>query len=454
MVSLLAVAAAPAVRAGSPTGSFTWSAHPVAQDADFAEPGVHVDHANRIFVVAPGGNGVQLWRSFDAGKTFRHKEIPSPNGGSDADIDFDLHDVGYTADLAVVNANVSRSTDHFDTWSQQGVGIEQDRQWLAHFCDRVIYLAYHDFVAEAEMLNRSDDQGKTWSTVPTLISPAPGSASSFGLLPDQGVNTNSGPIVVDQATGDVYVTFAISSVAGNLTTGVPPYGETSQIVVAASHDGGRSFDLHVVKAGGSGTVAGLLFPSMTIDRAGTVYVSWAGRDGPTDPIDAYLVHSTDHGRTWSAPLRVNRDVGNVHIYSSVSAGDRGVVDMAWYTSTKPDANDTTNDWFVDFAQIRAADTAHPQVSQARPYRSRIHHGDVCLLGILCTTGDRSLLDFFQVRVGPDGKANIAFANNGSPDAKRRVWFARQTSGPLAGSGLHDTTHCAKGLASLTAGAAR
>lgn len=445
MVSLLAVAAAPAVRAGSPNGSFTWSAHPVTPDSDFAEPGVDVDHKNRIFVVTNGGTGVQLWRSFDEGKSFRHKEIPSPNGGGDSDIEFDLHDVGFTADLAINDSNVSRSTDHFDTWTQHGVGIEQDRQWLAHFCDRVVYLAYHDFVAEAEMLNRSDDDGLTWSTVPTLISPSPGSpGSSLGLLPDQGVNTNSGPIVVDQATGDVYVTFAISSLAGNLTTGVPPYGETSQIVVAASHDRGQTFDLHLVKAGGQGALAGLLFPWITLDHAGNVYVSWAGRDRATDPINAYLAHSNDHGRTWSAPLRVNRDVGTAHIYTTVSAGDRGVVDMAWYTSTKPDPNDTSNDWFVDFAQIRSADTGRPRVSQSRPYRSRIHHGDICLLGILCTTGDRSLLDFFQVQIGPDGKANIAFANNGSPDAKRRVWFARQKSGPLAGSGLHDTAHCAKG----------
>src|SRR5437773_797158 len=174
MVSLLAIVAAPAVRAGSPNGSFTWMAHPVTPDSDFAEPGLDVDHANRIFVVTNGGTGVQLWRSFDGGKSFKHKTIESPNGGGDSEIEFDLHDVGFTADLAIVDSNVSRSTDHFDTWTQQAVGIEQDRQWLAHFCDRVIYLAYHDFVTEAEMLNRSDDDGLTWSTVPTLISPSPG----------------------------------------------------------------------------------------------------------------------------------------------------------------------------------------------------------------------------------------------------------------------------------------
>jgi hypothetical protein len=70
--------------------------------------------------------------------------------------------------------------------------------------------------------------------------------------------------------------------------------------------------------------------------------------------------------------------------------------------------------------------------------NRIHHGDICLNGLLCVIGgDRSLLDFFQIQVGPDGVANIAFANNGSPDTKQRIWYARQTGGPLAGSGLMD-----------------
>jgi hypothetical protein len=44
-------------------------------------------------------------------------------------------------------------------------------------------------------------------------------------------------------------------------------------------------------------------------------------------------------------------------------------------------------------------------------------------------GDRSLADFFQVAIGPDGLANISFADNGS--SSTHVEFARQLSGPLA-----------------------
>src|ERR1041385_8345368 len=72
-----------------------------------------------------------------------------------------------------------------------------------------------------------------------------------------------------------------------------------------------------------------------------------------------------------------------------------------------------------------------------------HKGGICNLGLLCSLngGDRSLADFFQVSIGPDGLANVSFADNGpfplpggNPDISQsgtHTEFARQTSGPLA-----------------------
>jgi len=53
---------------------------------------------------------------------------------------------------------------------------------------------------------------------------------------------------------------------------------------------------------------------------------------------------------------VNQDVGNAHIYTTISAGDEGTVDMAWYSATTSDPSRTDNDWHVDFAQVRNANT--------------------------------------------------------------------------------------------------
>ena len=60
-----------------------------------------------------------------------------------------------------------------------------------------------------------------------------------------------------------------------------------------------------------------------------------------------------------------------------------------------------------------------------------HTGPICNLGILCGSGTRDLLDFFQVAIGPDGLANIVYADDSSGPTNRHPEFARQTSGPLA-----------------------
>jgi len=126
------VAAGPKV--ASKSGGFSWSTHPLASDANFAEPSIDVDHTNAIYVTTNGGAGVQMWRSWDLGQTFDYQEIPSTNGGGDSEIEFLSNDVGLTADLNVNDSVISRSQDRFENYPQQGVGIEQDRQWIAHRC--------------------------------------------------------------------------------------------------------------------------------------------------------------------------------------------------------------------------------------------------------------------------------------------------------------------------------
>src|ERR1051326_9090059 len=76
-----------------------------------------------------------------------------------------------------------------------------------------------------------------------------------------------------------------------------------------------------------------------------------------------------------------------------------------------------------------ADSREPVFSVSQASDHSTHNGGICVNGTLCLLGgDRSLADFFQVAIGPDGLANIAFADNGL--SSTHVEYTRQRTGPL------------------------
>ncbi len=144
------------------------------------------------------------------------------------------------------------------------------------------------------MFSRSRDGGLTFST-PLEISDESGDAKdSDGTV--EGVVPVSGP------NGDVYVTWA------------GPQG----LLFDKSTDGGWTFGTDVrvsdMPGGWDLPVAGLErhngMPVTAVDLSagpnrGTIYVNWIDqRNG--DP-DVFVAASTDGGRTWGAPVRVNDD---------------------------------------------------------------------------------------------------------------------------------------------------
>src|SRR5438876_7914478 len=82
-----------------------------------------------------------------------------------------------------------------------------------------------------------------------------------------------------------------------------------------------------------------------------------------------------------------------------------------------------------FAQSLNANSREPVFRTVQASDHVNHVGTICNLGLLCGSGTRTLLDFFQVAIGPDGLANISYADNGS--SATHAEFARQNSGPLA-----------------------
>ena len=72
---------------------------------------------------------------------------------------------------------------------------------------------------------------------------------------------------------------------------------------------------------------------LSTDRAGNLYATWDTQTSSGDI--GWLSYSTDHGRTWSAPIRVTPDQDNaLHNVESAGAGP-GIADIAWQSDNSP-----------------------------------------------------------------------------------------------------------------------
>ena len=171
----------------------------------------------------------------------------------------------------------------------------------------------------------------------------------------------------------------------------PGYGDTlTTIQTVATSDGGLKWDSPSVLAklpcrtGGWYADEAYCFqfhgaPQLAVDRKGTAYLVW------DDGHHVVLSHSTDHGATWSAPARVDRDVPATG-YPAIVAGDDGRVAVAFYGSTSlgRDVATPDNQWWVYLATSTDATSAHPTFAQSVVSSSPVHEGALCqTVGTAC-----------------------------------------------------------------------
>ena len=418
----------------------------------YGEPSLAITQDGKhIAVCVPGGGGTYVWYSGNDGRSFGTTHTKSQRGGGDCELDFLPNGTLLNADLEVYDSNVKLSADFGKTFDAgRSVGVEQDRQWFAHSADgKTAYLVYHDFAAEGEFYARSTDGGKTWPTQDAAnpvngvdqaapggpVTPAkPGGSAS---LVDQGGNTFSGPMLISPDQRDQYVLYSISDLGSNTVgTATPPYGPTRGIVVAHKGPEDSSFTNKYAVTSDGKAVNGAIFPWGTLDKAGNVYVLYNSDAGTPGHFHTYYVVSTNKAKTWSTPVKVDEApmAAGAQVYATGQAGAPGVVDIAWYgadAATSP--ADKSAKWKVHFAQVRDATSAHPSISRSLIAADPIHEGDICLNGLLCIAGgDRSLADFFELAIGPDGMAQVAYADNfGFGGKAGRVVWAKQTGGRSA-----------------------
>jgi hypothetical protein len=440
------------------------------------EPGLKVDSHNCIFATAPGGPPA-LWKSVNNGASFLPKVNPVAGYariGGDEDVlpipQLTRPDLLFFADLAGLAAiNIAESTDGGPTWFKPGVGgaasevdASSDRQWIAY--DRnvpapgslTVYEMDHEAASEEIRFNALTDIG-SWSP------PASGMTDPELLLPPTTTfpNTNPGPVFADPVTHAVYGFFAASTVRTNRAN--PPFGKFPNVweavgpaAPAAGAPPGPFVNHPVFKgvhdspttpappAGSTtfGINVGNDFPSAAIDSAGNIYAVWAMNNARTNEYMVWFAASHDHGQDFYGPFQVSQGPGAA-VMPWIAAGDAGRVDIVYYaTATPVDPNVATNavQWNTFFAQSLNANAREPAFTTSPASHHVNHLGTICNIGILCGTGTRTLLDFFQVAIGPDGLANIAYADNGpvplppgNPDTSQNglhTEFARQTGGPL------------------------
>ncbi len=143
------------------------------------------------------------------------------------------------------------------------------------------------------LFSRSADDGVTWS--------APFEIAQVRGLPRDDNGALEG---FDGAVGPDGTLYAVWAV-------------TDRIVFTESQDGGRTFarTRDIVKTAPTMfALAGMErangFPQIAVDprggaKGGAIYVTWS--DYRNGDLDVFCIASKDHGRTWSAPVRVNND---------------------------------------------------------------------------------------------------------------------------------------------------
>ncbi len=298
-----------------------------------SEPGISVNVNNPRQVVAVYQPAAVAY-STDGGRTFALADIPPLPGwrvGGDVSTTFDnkghaylsslhfdkLGSASYWAHGAGRNGIfVRRSLDGGKTWEKDAAtvkayqGNEPDIQWEDMpriFADNVptspyagnLYVGWIEWQLEQSIIlfARSTDEGKTFST-PIRIS------THAGLPRDD----NGGLVGFVGVVGADSTIYAI-------------WNDGSAIAFTTSHDGGKTFapsrlifDVAPPYFGGAGGIPGVSramgFPQIGVDArpgkaGGALYVAWS--DFRNGDVDVFASTSTDHGKTWSKPLRVNDD---------------------------------------------------------------------------------------------------------------------------------------------------
>ncbi|MDB6147226.1 MAG: hypothetical protein JWO45_890, partial [Spartobacteria bacterium] len=334
------------------------------------------------------------------------------------------------ASLTAANITVGRSLDkgqtfQFNPLGNVGTGVPiNDREWMNFFGPNIVFLDYRLFANGIAFVQRSSDGGLTYEP-----------AVQVGNLPQ------TGSIDVDQFDGTVYISGNDGSIA---------VGEPSKNPAPLNTPGNAPLSYFITPATRPNSNPGNLFFAMRVaadhkdgngnlNGPGTVYGVYS------DGQKVLLIHSTDHGVTWSDPVPVSDPADTslkINIFPWLATGPTpGSVGVAWY-ATDAAVNDPANDknltWRVYYAVTTDATSATPHFQYAQASDHSHHGANISLSGLVLVGGpNRNLSDYFQIVFDPTGAAILGYTDDHS-DFAGYTYVTRQISGPSVNGGTVPT----------------
>ena len=458
-------------------------------------PGAGSKQGVAAFVSAPSGLGSNFWtirevKHPDGSISLVNSPVQQPDagtGGGDSEISISgganpatgcptvaysgLHNI----DL-LDNFTTSYSTDCGKTFAAPNLFATQntltDRQWQAFDGPKTNFLIYHKVDTSQIVVARSLDAGKTYTSIsPTGTGLEGGGIIDATTFPKVAEFNKVGNIVTDYSrpTGKSYpngtpihtlwATFAgPNSVADNLAAQQNDgYDHNDTIYIAKSVDGGVHWVDYVAFGVDPSSRRELdtVFPVVAVDTSGGIYAMWSdqfkvqytsSKDGVRWSGKAFQVNPDNRG--------VTPDPGHADIFPWIRGGGPGRVDMVWYhgvggvTTQYRNPGDSNTKWTVAFSQLFNALPSSTTTAPAPTVKALdlnassgvIHTGSICNNGTTCDvpgpqSGDRTLLDFFNVDNDPSGRAVIAYAADQGHAGSATTTFIRQNGGFSVNSGL-------------------
>jgi BNR/Asp-box repeat len=211
---------------------------------------------------------------------------------------------------------IQKSTDGGKTYNDGSYcGLahpkDQDKQWLTvDPKTNAIYCTWTEFdlyenpdtskYRSRIRFSKSTDEGKTWSES-VVISQFEGDCMD-GDYTTEGATPAVGP------NGEIYVAWAWNEKIwfDYSTDGGKTWQQQDKI--AAEQPGGWAIDIPGISRCNGMPV--LVCDLSNGPNRGTVYLNWADQRNGTDDTDVWIASSTDGGKTWGKPKRVNDDGKN------------------------------------------------------------------------------------------------------------------------------------------------